>query len=172
MPATLDLTGIRFGRLVVVDQVKHAQSFSRPRVTWRCRCDCGNETLVTSDALRAKANNTSSCGCLRLDAITKHDAYQTPEFKAWQGMLRRCYNSNDLKFEYWGGRGISVCDRWRFGENDQHPFECFLADVGPRPPGKIRIRSRFSIDRIDNEGDYEPGNVRWATSIEQRHNRR
>jgi len=81
-------------------------------------------------------------------------------------MLARCYNERTKRFKHYGGRGITVCDRWRFGENGQHPFECFIADVGRRPSVDL------SIDRIDNDGNYEPGNVRWATDEEQNRNRR
>ena len=85
---------------------------------------------------------------------------ETPEYAAWIGMKHRCYNPNAIRFESWGGRGISVCDEWL------KDFVAFYEHIGPRP------EKGYSIDRINNDGDYEPGNVRWATAYEQTHNRR
>lgn len=87
-------------------------------------------------------------------------ARRSPEYTAWNFMIGRCYRPRNHRYAWYGGRGIRVCDRWRTS------FEAFLADVGPRPT------PRHSLDRIDNDGDYEPGNVRWATSFEQSRNRR
>jgi hypothetical protein len=89
-------------------------------------------------------------------------------------MLTRCHNPNDVKFPLYGGRGISVCDRWRYGEDDKGPFECFFADIGYRPASVTKsARSDFSIDRYpNNDGNYEPGNVRWATKEQQAQNKR
>jgi hypothetical protein len=95
-----------------------------------------------------------------------HGKLDWPEYKAWHGMLMRCYWKQGPRFKDWGGRGITVCDRWRFGENGVHPFECFIADVGRRPsPG-------HSIDRIDNDGNYYSDNVRWTTRSQQQRNSR
>jgi hypothetical protein len=173
MPETLDLTGMRFGRLVAVEQAEHIRSGNRYRVAWRCICDCGNQTIVTADSLRARANNASSCGCYRLDVVTTHGGSEWPEYQAWRAMLHRCYNEQNQKFKHYGARGITVCDRWRFGENGQHPFECFIADIGRRPPSPAGAgRSQLSIDRIDNNDSYRPGNVRWATREQQARNKR
>lgn len=152
MPKVLDLMGMRFGRLIVVAPAPYKQSGGRYRVTWRCRCDCGNEAIVTGD------------GCFT--KLATHRATNTPEYSAWQSMRDRCCNPRNKRFRHYGGRGISICDRWRFGENGKGPFECFLADVGRRPSPEL------SIDRIDNDDGYHPGNVRWATRIQQRRNQR
>jgi hypothetical protein len=113
-----------------------------------------------------------SCGCFRVDKLLrnklglKHGGRWSREYMMWSSMLARCYNPNHLKYKNYGGRGIVVCDRWRFGEDGRHPFECFTVDIGRRPSPE------FSLDRIDNDGDYRPGNVRWATDQQQRHNKR
>jgi hypothetical protein len=143
--------GRRFGRLVLVEQTKR-------RCT--CICDCGQRTIVDSGNLTS--GNTRSCGCLRHEhpgAKPKHGhGHRTPTYSSWQSMLDRCTNPNHVYFRLYGGRGITVCDRWR-------SFENFLADMGLRPEGR-------SLDRVDPDGIYEPTNCRWATAVEQRRNRR
>lgn len=134
---------------------------------WTCRCDCG----VVKDISYASLSygSSRSCGCLRdelakVQPITHGHAKRGnlhPLYKVWAAMIRRCENSNDHHYHCYGGRGIKVCGRWR------NSFENFLADVGERPSKK------YSLDRYpNNDGDYEPGNVRWATSSEQAYNRR
>lgn len=155
----IDLTGERFGRLVAL---KHAGRSEKGGTLWLCRCDCGNEKVVFAANLGRK--NTTSCGCERKRVASKrartHGMRRSPEYRTWAGMLTRCTNPNDKSFERYGARGVTVCDRWR------HSFENFFADVGPKP-------SPFhSLDRWpDCRGNYEPGNVRWATDDEQRRNK-
>ena len=154
-----DLTGLKFGRLTVrqfAGQDRHGNRL------WLCDCACGGTVTVIKGSL--SSGRTRSCGCLQREFIvrrnTTHGLSDTPEYRAWRDMLSRCENPNTRYYELYGGRGISVCDRWRGS------FEMFYADMGPRPS------PRHSIDRIDNDGDYEPGNCRWATWTEQNANKR
>ncbi len=160
-----EMDGARFGRLVVVQ----FDRIHNKRRRWLCRCDCGAEKSIDGASLRS--GNTKSCGCATREASSrratdrnlKHgartSANPTVEYAAWQAMLQRCTRANHPAFANYGGRGISVCALWR------ESFENFLADMGPRPANR-------SLDRIDNDGDYKPGNCRWATYSEQMKNRR
>lgn len=176
MPKMRDLTNVRIGRLVAISPVRTTLASGRKVYSWVCKCDCGNEiTALTSNLTRP--NHTTSCGCYRWEAVTAanstHGATLTrggqkrwPEYSVWNEMRRRCHVETSGRYSYYGARGITVCDRWRFGEDGKSGFECFISDMGRRPAKGL------SIDRINNDGNYEPDNCRWATQSEQTRNRR
>lgn len=145
--------GERSGRLVAVSQ----RNPGEPRV--QCRCDCGTEHNISSK----EWGKTMSCGCLRRERNrernTTHGLSKSPEYRIWNHMRERCSNPTDRFWKDYGGRGITVCERWQ-------DFALFYADMGPRPSDS------HSIDRTDNDRGYEPDNCRWVTAKEQAANRR
>jgi len=159
---TQDLTGCRFGRLLVLREAPKRLGCGRTR--WISRCDCGNESDNLAQVLLRQKAPAQSCGCLAAErvreALTVHGMTHHPVFSVWLGMHTRCYNKNDSKYDTYGGRGITICERWR------DDFAAFFSDMGDRPS------KNHSIDRIDNEKGYEPGNCRWATRNDQARNKR
>lgn len=153
-----DITGQKFGRLTVIIL---ADCLLGKEARWSCLCDCGATTVSTGSSLRGW--KSKSCGCVRNEKTiarnTTHGAYRTPEYNSWRSMLRRCYDPDSNRFARYGGRGIIVCPEW-------HTFDGFLKDMGKKPTPE------HSIDRFPNvDGNYEPGNCRWATESQQQNNR-
>ena len=158
----IDLTGQRFGRLTVVERAPdQVLSNGKHIVRWTCSCDCGNETAVLGENLRY--GHTKSCGCLRADLLSrpkKHALVGSKLYGVWAGMIQRCENPKQEHYKNYGGRGIRVCDEW-------HDFRNFWADMHDG------YAEGLQIDRIDTDGNYEPGNCRWATrSVNMRNTRR
>jgi hypothetical protein len=156
-PAILNrMIGKRFTRLVVEELIGKQQG----HYLWKCICDCGNNSIARTSTLNSQKQK--SCGCLRTELVTqratKHNKYGTDEYKIWHGILTRTTYSTSKKFHRYAGRGITICNRWL-------DFENFLADMGNRPSKK------HSIDRVNNDGNYEPSNCRWATAQQQANNR-
>jgi hypothetical protein len=171
----LDLASQRFGRLIAIEKVGSDRS---GHARWSCVCDCGNEVVVSGKHLRSGA--TSSCGCFARERIAKVNfvhghavgvghggsSRPSPTWQSWRAMWQRCTNETLAAYPDYGGRGVTVCARWC-------DFANFLADMGERPRYQLGWRLVYkSLDRIDNDGDYEPGNCRWATHKQQAQNRR
>lgn len=151
----IDLTGRSFGLLTVLSL---APTGDRKR-HWICLCGCSRETVVSGANLRS--GNTRSCGCVRSqksgERRRSHGRTRTPEYRAWSQLIQRCTNPKNPRYSTYGARGISVCKRWL-------QFAHFLEDMGARPAADL------SIDRVDNDRGYEPGNCRWATRSQQAQN--
>jgi len=159
MAKKLELTGQRFSRLTVIS----FSDVTNQATYWICKCDCGNITRVAGTHL--KTGHTTSCGCFyketRKGKLT-HGQKNSTEYNSWNQMKGRCYNPNLKEYKHYGGRGITVCDRWI------NSFENFFADMGKKPTPK------HTLDRYPNNesGNYEPSNCRWATWEQQNRNKR
>ena len=155
-----DLTGKIYGRLTVIS----LDGFRNHNSYWKCQCECGNETVVFGGSLNY--GSVKSCGCLRKEVVsamfTKHGylSNNNPSYKSyqsWENMIRRCEDQDNDSYKNYGARGITVCEQWK-------NFDNFFSDMGERPAG-------LSLDRINNEKGYEPGNCRWANILTQNRNK-
>ena len=168
MSKKLNLIGEKYDLLTVIKEGNGyiSPSGKKKSKTWMCKCQCGNTTEVRTDSL--KSGNTKSCGCKWRASVTKHghckkrphSRRSTMEYSSWQHMKARCHNPNHAEYSNYGGRGITICDEWK------DDFQAFYNYIGKCPIGCN------SIDRINVNGNYEPGNVRWSNPIEQARNQR
>lgn len=151
---TSELIGKKFGRLTVVSEDPSYGSHSN----CECRCDC--TLTITTRRGNLLSGNTTSCGCSHISSATKHGLSKRPEYGIWERIKQRCENSNSTGYRWYGARGIAICEKWAKSVED------FIMDMGPRPSPK------HSVERLNNYGNYEPGNCIWATQTEQCRNRR
>ncbi|WP_192248478.1 hypothetical protein [Mesorhizobium caraganae] len=145
---------LKYGRLTVIARAENY----RGNAQWVCRCECGSAKRVVALGNDLQQGKVKSCGCWNAERIATHGQSRTPTYRIWQQMIQRCENPKAQAYHHYGERGISVCPEW-------HSFKRFAADMGIRPKG-------YSIDRIDNDGNYQPDNCRWASTKQQLRNTR
>jgi len=156
MRTKINMVGKTYGKLLILEEVKERDSYGY--ILYKCKCSCGKEKIIRGHNIRS--GNSLSCSCSRIQPNLKHNMSYTAEHNAWRSMKKRCKNKNDPRYEDYGGRGIKVCDRWI------NSFENFFEDMGYKPS------KSHSIERINNDGDYEPSNCIWADVKTQARNKR
>lgn len=159
-----DITGKRYGRILILSRAGNGGSIKKPTVRWNCKCDCGAEKVIEGHSL--KNGRTKSCGCLNNEKRNNnlvhktHDGSQTRIYKIYAHMKARCLNKKNPKYKVYGGRGIRICKEWM---NDFAAFRAWAMESG--------YSDTLTIERINNDGNYEPSNCRWATMYEQSQNK-
>lgn len=165
MPVAHRLAGRKFGSLTAISPTKKTLSSGRRMPAWSLKCECGK--IVVAMTVNLMKGKHMSCGCRRTDWIAERFPGDTkkPEYRVYRQMLDRCYLGTAPNFQWYGGKGVAVCERWRRGTNDLTGFQAFMADMGPRPDG-------LTLERNNPFMDYSPDNCRWATWAEQHKNHR
>ena len=153
MPKLVDLTGQKFNKLTAINREGTTKD---GKAKWYFRCDCGGFVIASGKDVRT--GNTTSCGCVQKNNRIKHGMCGTRIYRIWQAMHARCRNPNSSHWRHYGGRGISVCERW-------HDPRLFMEDM------LLNYRENLTLERINNDGDYEPNNCKWATQSEQQYHR-
>lgn len=163
MPSWIDLSGQRFGLLTAVSYTLQTLSSGRKMSAWVCRCDCGNQ--VTSMTVNLAKGKPYSCGCTPKPSDGAVGVNSIPEYRIYRQMLDRCYLKTARNYPWYGAKGVTVCDRWRFGEDGRTGFLCFYGDMGPRPEG-------LTLDRNKPHLGYSPDNCSWQSWEFQANNKR
>lgn len=164
---TIDISNQKFGRLTVIEKSQKICG----KTAWKCICDCGNITYVTTSNLTC--NRIRSCGCIKQEILMKrnitHNQRHTKLYEVWKSIKQRCYNPKHHAYKNWGGRGIKVCDEWK--ENFQAFYDWSYSN-GYKEECQKSEKDKLTIDRINNDGDYCPSNCRWVNRTTQSRNKR